>query len=195
MNNIPLRPKDKEWLLLTDFSYQQAKSNLKNKISLLFSETAKELHQLLAETRLNLLPAEAVTSKPKITQGENYKGGSWMVLDYPRVFDKENIFALRLMCWWGKGFYLTFHIAGRYAEKYKPALLYHLTDEYVCTSDSQWIHEINTEDWEPVKKINIDAAIQSNWIKPGVFFEMNEWENIPALTVKHARKWFEYLNG
>lgn len=37
------------------------------------------------------LPEEVILPSPKISKGENYKGLPYLVLDYPRYFNKEHI--------------------------------------------------------------------------------------------------------
>src|ERR1700722_6862028 len=50
------------------------------------------------------LPQEIKTTAPKISKGENYQGLPYVVLDYPRLFGKENTFAIRTLFWWGNYF-------------------------------------------------------------------------------------------
>src|SRR5437868_2887523 len=57
-----------------------------------------------------------VYGTPKISRGENYQGLPYLVLDYPRVFNKSNILAIRTMFWWGNFFSTTLHLAGHYKE-------------------------------------------------------------------------------
>src|SRR6185503_20445541 len=45
------------------------------------------------------LPEEILKISPKISRGENYKGLPWLVLDNPRFFQHNNIYAIRTMFW------------------------------------------------------------------------------------------------
>src|SRR5829696_5338071 len=58
------------------------------------------------------LPQKVLTTSPKISRGENYKGLPWLVLDNPRHFQHNNIFAIRTMFWWGNFFSITLHLSG-----------------------------------------------------------------------------------
>src|ERR1700743_243634 len=60
---------------------------------------------------------------PKISRGEQYKGLPWGMLDYPRVFGKEDVLAVRTMFWWGHCFSLTLHLKGKYLRMYAPVIL------------------------------------------------------------------------
>jgi len=85
-------------------------------------------------------------SEPKISRGENYKGLPWVILDYPRVFGKEDIFAIRTMFWWGHAFSMTLHLRGRYKEVFITAIREHAAELaaagfQVGRSDEEWRHE------------------------------------------------------
>ena len=56
-----------------------------------------------------------VLQKPggKISKGENYKGLPYVILDYPAIFSKEKIFAVRTMFWWGNFFSISLHLSGK----------------------------------------------------------------------------------
>ena len=41
---------------------------------------------------------------PKISKGENYLGLPYIILDYPRYSDSEDLFFIRQMFWWGHFF-------------------------------------------------------------------------------------------
>ena len=58
------------------------------------------------------LPQDVLRTSPKISRGENYKGLPWLVLDNPRHFKHNNIFAIRTMFWWGNFFSITLHLSG-----------------------------------------------------------------------------------
>src|SRR5580698_8612281 len=64
----------------------------------LFSNLAENMQIELVKTKL---PEEIKITEPKISKGENYKGLPYVILDYPRSFGKENIFAIRTFFWWG----------------------------------------------------------------------------------------------
>jgi hypothetical protein len=53
---------------------------------------------------------------PKISKGENYNGMPWVMLDYPRFFNKENgHFAIRVFFCWGNGFLVQLHVSKKFA--------------------------------------------------------------------------------
>src|SRR5688572_33083820 len=66
----------------------------------------------ILEDYASRLPPEILRNSPKISRGENYKGLPWLVLDNPRHFQHNNIFAVRTMFWWGNFFSITLHLSG-----------------------------------------------------------------------------------
>ena len=70
-----------------------------------------------------------------------------MILDYPRLFSRENIFAFRSLFWWGHYFSCTLHIGGIAAEQHLPRLMKHYTilkdnGFYVSAGRDEWEHDI-----------------------------------------------------
>ena len=107
------------------------------------------------------LPEEVLKISPKISRGENYKGLPWLVLDNPRYFQHNNIFAIRTMFWWGNFFSITLHISGNN----KNNLLKNLTDNvsllekndfYIYNGTKEWEHDIDPDSYKKLSAIDED---------------------------------------
>src|SRR5436190_5182323 len=107
------------------------------------------------------LPEEVLKISPKISRGENYKGLPWLVLDNPRYFHHNNIFAIRTMFWWGNFFSITLHISGNN----KNNLLKNLTDNvsllekndfYIYNGTKEWEHDIDPDSYKKLSAIDGD---------------------------------------
>ncbi|TMI92208.1 MAG: hypothetical protein E6H08_12235 [Bacteroidetes bacterium] len=107
------------------------------------------------------LPEEVLKISPKISRGENYKGLPWLVLDNPRYFQHNNIFAIRTMFWWGNFFSITLHISGNN----KNNLLKNLTDNvsllekndfYIYNGTKEWEHDIDPDSYKKLSAIDGD---------------------------------------
>jgi hypothetical protein len=107
------------------------------------------------------LPEEVLKISPKISRGENYKGLPWLVLDNPRYFQHNNIFAIRTMFWWGNFFSITLHISGNN----KNNLLKNLTsnvslleknDFYIYNGTKEWEHDIDPDSYKKLSAIDED---------------------------------------
>ena len=126
----------------------------------------KKAQRLLEEVQQNItdysnqipsiFPSEVMKVSPKISKGENYRGLPWLMLDYPRYFDKENIFAIRTMFWWGNFFSSTLHLSGEYKQQFSRGIVtayekLHANAVYVCIHEDPWHHHFEKENYVPVK--------------------------------------------
>ena len=103
----------------------------------------------------------------KISKGENYQGLPYAILDYPAIFSKENIFAVRTMFWWGNFFSISLHLSGK---------------SFNDISDFSKAIEF-------LKKNNFSVSIHENeWhhhFQPSNFININELE---TEKIKHLKK-------
>ena len=135
---------DPEWIL--------AKNDVIRKVSTLFGE----LSERFTSNPLTLqLPEVTRRVPPKISKGEQYKGLPYLMLDYPRFFEIEHVFAIRSFFWWGHFFSSTLHLKGRYSKMYAPEIV-----EMINTKpDIEWMVNYSEEEW------NHDPGETKHWIK------------------------------
>lgn len=105
------------------------------------------------------LAAEILQPAPKVFKGENYKGLPYVMLDYPRYFSHDDIFAIRNFFWWGNYFSVTLHLKGKYKEQFAAVLqknsgLMAVRKFHVCISDVEWRHELDEENYTPISAIS-----------------------------------------
>lgn len=158
-----------ELSFISDKSFFERKAEVSSKVINQLNELQKELKNLVNGNNLKI-PESVLTSTPKISRGENYKGFPWMVLDYPRVFNPDEIFAFRTLFWWGHSWVLTFQLSGNFINRYRSGLfsrLHEITDaDYkIGIGTNPWIH--NPDDpmylylTELVKRKNAGELLQS----------------------------------
>jgi hypothetical protein len=92
---------------------------------------------------------------PKISRGENYRGLPWVMLDYPRVFGREDVLAIRTMFWWGHAFSVTLHLKGKYQERWMPVIARRRAqligaNFFVGVGPDEWRHEVVPENYLPM---------------------------------------------
>ena len=178
-----------EMNLLTDSNWILTKNNIIKKGQRLLEEVQ---YNILDYTKLrpNLFPAEVVAISPKISRGENYNGLPWLMLDYPRFFDKEDIFAIRTMLWWGNFFSTTLHLSGKYKKEYSDSIkLAHQSlckDQfYICINEHQWHHHFEQENYLPVNNFTqtefIELIRKRDFVKLASKFSLDEWDNAITL--------------
>ena len=106
------------------------------------------------------LPVKVSGSTPKISKGENYKGLPYLILDYPRLFEHANIFAVRTMFWWGNFFSVTLQLSGIYKKEAEEKLI----AAYPVLEEKGYYCYINEDQWE--QHFEGDGYMQlSEWSK------------------------------
>ena len=101
------------------------------------------------------LPADVRSVPPKVSRGEHYQGLPYLVLDHPRYFGKEQVFAIRTLFWWGHYFSVTLHLSGQYRERYLDAIAGSAAwlgknGFYYADSPDEWNHRIEPPAYLPV---------------------------------------------
>jgi len=162
------------------------KNAILQKIKSFFEEVQMKQQDILKKYSSQLLE-EVIKISPKISRGENYKGLPWLVLDNPRHFQHNNIFAIRTMFWWGNFFSITLHVSGNN----KNDLLKNLTqnasllaknDFYIYNGTKEWEHDIDPDSYKKLSAINEDELqkiISANsFLKLAVKFTVESLEAI-----------------
>jgi hypothetical protein len=113
----------------------------------------------LSEVYKGLWPDEMnAKMNSKISRGENYLGLPWVILDYPRIFGREDVLAIRTMFWWGHPFSVTLHLKGRYQELYVPVIerrkaLLAAAGFQVGIGVDEWRHEWAEDNYVPIGEV------------------------------------------
>ncbi len=170
------------------------KQNIINKVGTLFGEMLHEYKQIsLIESPV--IPGLDPAQNGKISKGENYKGLPYVMLDYPALFSKEAIFAIRSMFWWGNFFSITLHISSQNLLKDLciADLLIHLqgSDFFICINDNEWDHSFDRLNYIPIDEID---SVQIKKILSGPFFkiskriELSRWNEAEDFFQKNFRE-------
>jgi len=170
------------------------KNAILQKIKTFFEEVQIKQQDILKKYS-SQLPEEVLKISPKISRGENYKGLPWLVLDNPRHFQHNNIFAIRTMFWWGNFFSITLHLSGNN----KNDLLNNLTsnvlslaknDFYIYNGTKEWEHDIDPVSYKKLSAINEDELQKifstNSFLKLAVKFTV---ESLAAIEDKLLRNY------
>ena len=173
-------------------------------------QTAHELlHDQAAVIKNTLLatnvkwPGEILKSQPRIYKGENYKLLPYVIMDYPAVFGKENIFALRTMFWWANFFSVTIHLKGSYRQFFAKNLCQALTenneDLFICVNDDQWEHHFEPSNYIPFVKLERAEwerkIMEGDFVKLALKMPLNKWNDAGEQLTGLYKKIAGYLNG
>ncbi len=156
MNDSPkihLSPFEQQ--LVTDSTWLLTKNAVLEKIKALLASLQDEQNEILTAAK-GSLPPEVLTPSPKISRGENYLGLPWMVLDYPRYFDRDNLFAIRTMFWWGNFFSTTLLLSGVHKERF----CNRITEEWEVLRNDEFHISHNSSAWDHHFESNNYTALQ-----------------------------------
>lgn len=160
-----------EFITITNTRFLQVKADATTKVWNELEELQAMYKGIVNELEISF-PAKL--NHPKISKGENYKGLPYLVSDYPAIFNKDNILALRTMFWWGNFFSITLHLQGIYKEQYAANIIAYLKENkpdglYLACNNTPWEYHyesdnycaVDTMDDETIKRL----ITQSNFIK------------------------------
>ncbi len=189
MTHVPFSKMELE--LVNNRLFFETKASVTAKVFDLLNEMSVVLERLIREYQ-EIIPAGALSSSPKISRGENYKGFPWMVLDYPRLFSPKETFAFRTLFWWGHSWIFTFQLSGNCWVRFAPVLWDQLSrlannDYRIAGGLNPWIHDPDDISFLPVgEEIFRNAALLQK-LKQQPYFKMAaKWpfEKSESLEVK-----------
>lgn len=184
MDGAKIRLSDAEMELLLRTDWILTKNRILQKsmqlLGIIQENYAHHLHQLSKS-----LPSELFTIPAKISKGENLQGLPYQVLDYPRLFERENVFAIRTLFWWGNFFSITLQLSGKYKVRFQKNVLsdysyLNANGFYCCINDDPWLHHFEKENY-----ISLDDMDESEFknqiterptIKLAAKLELSQWD-------------------
>ena len=193
MNPAKIRLSPNEMELVTNADWILTKNGIMRKAWHLL-EGLQAYQQDVISTYQNDLPAAAMRVPAKISKGENYRGLPYLVLDYPRFFEKENAFAIRTMFWWGHFFSITLHLSGTMKSMYTTSLLQgyrQLTGSgfFISTNDEEWEHHFESDNYSLLQEINEEQyreQLQERpFIKLAQKVELVKWNDAHDILAKY----------
>jgi hypothetical protein len=179
---------DEEQQLVNNPEFILTKRIIIDKVCSLLAMVLENQKATLSQAE-NWLPLDVIKSSPKIAKGENYLLLPYVMLDYPRCFDGDNIFAVRTMFWWGNFFSITLQLSGQYKEKFENKIIENSeklqTDFFICINENQWQHHFEADNYIPVEQVNKNEfeklILQKSFVKLAAKFPLQHWNDVPAL--------------
>ena len=166
--------RDKEWIL--------AKHRIIEKVYRLFGNLSEQLRPLI-EGSAGWLDQEVIIPSPKIYKGERYLLLPYVMLDYPRLFNREHCFAIRYLFWWGNEFSIHLVLAGKHKDLYARRVAEGIlsktnNDWYVGVNQDPWQHQFDAQNYQmPDENTDISALIdESAYFKLGARLALDQWE-------------------
>jgi hypothetical protein len=177
---IQLSPLEMELVMRSDWIL--TKNAIIQKVKLLLEQLQEHQQEVLLSTAF---PKEVVSTSAKVSKGENYKGLPYLVLDQPRYFNKGDIFAIRVLFWWGNFFSSTLQLAGSYKLVYEERIIQAyptLRDGgyFICTNTDPWEHDFDPTNYISLQELTasrFESMIRNHqFIKLAKKLGLEEWE-------------------
>ncbi len=185
--------------LVNNTEWIVAKLKITEKVNCLFGELHHSFRKI-TENEKEFLPS--IFQKPggKISKGENYKGLPYLILDYPAMFSKENIFAVRTMFWWGNFFSISLHLSGKYFENAKEIskwlAFFQQKNFFVCINESEWEHDFHSLNFIEIKELDqnqINTISKKDFFKAAKKIELSEWNNAAELLEQSFKEIIQFI--
>ncbi|MDP4264402.1 MAG: hypothetical protein Q8941_17865 [Bacteroidota bacterium] len=203
MDKAKIRLSQKESELVANADWILTKNGILQKAKYILEYLQGQQQQFFS-SHPAAVPAEVMAISPKISKGENYKGLPYLVLDFPRFFDREDHFAVRCMFWWGNFFSITLHLSGIYKTKYEnkmEASFMFLKEEgfFISVGEDQWEHHFETTNYRQLNKMNQDEFRKHlagrNFIKLAKRFPLEQWEDAGDILLASFCKMINWLGS
>ena len=175
--NLQLSPE--ELRLVMDPEVILTKNSIIKKVVGLFAGLSEDYRAILEPAAMAAVAGSSLGS-PKISKGENYQGLPYVMLDYPRLFGREDVLAIRTFFWWGHSFSVTVHLKGTYRERLLPVLQQRWAELaaagfHVGISEDEWRHEHVPETYRPIVSAG-DLAGSFSFLKLSAACGLDRWE-------------------
>ena len=175
MSNAKVHLSPEEMRLVTDPAVILTKNSVMAKVIELFGDLSGEYRKIWEEKGV----------EPRISRGENYQGLPWVMLDYPRFFGKEDVFAIRTMFWWGHSFSVTLHLKGQYRDQYAPKLQGRWAELvragfHLGVSADEWRHEHVPDNYREVSGAVDLVQGNADFLKLSAAVGLHRWNDAPG---------------
>jgi hypothetical protein len=189
-DDAKLRFSPEEIRLVTDPGWILTKNSVMEKVVQMMAALTGEYREIWAEAHITAVDP----GSPKISRGENYRGLPWVMLDYPRIFGRQEVMAIRTMFWWGHGFIVTLHLKGSYRQLFLPALESHRAELAaagfrVGISEDEWRHEHAEETYGPLDGGSDLSGNGFEFLKLSAILPIDRW----SAATEVLRAWFTQL--
>jgi hypothetical protein len=201
MNKAKIHLSKQEMQLVTNADWILTKNGIIKKVQSMFGNIEQEMTAVLQQ-HAEQLPADIIHIHSKISKGENYEGLPYIILDCPRYFKGENIFAIRTMFWWGNFFSITLHLSGIYKNEFENKFIESfdgLKKEklFFCHNANQWEHHFGKTNYTPVSKLSVNRLrkliTKNSFIKLAQKIPLKKWDKADKILIDHFKRIIKIL--
>lgn len=176
----------KELDLVCNIDWILTKHTIIQKVFTLFGMEVAKMQQIVA-VQLPSLARIINEHDPKITKGENYEKLPYVILDYPRCFQKEKTLAIRTMFWWGHFFSIHLQLTGSHKSVAIPALRKHFRTlknggYAIGIGEDPWEHHFGAANYLPLQNCSEEKFIAiiegGSFVKIGKMLPLSQWDSV-----------------
>jgi len=179
MANVKLSPRELDIVCNADLIL--TKNNIIAKVYDLFGS----LSEYNVSTADQFLTEEIKNISPKISKGENYEGLPWVMLDYPRYFTANDVFAIRTYFWWGNFFSITLHVKGKFQQQFQiNNFKSENSDWYLCCNEAEWQHHFRENNFKLLNEFSDEEIRKLIFIKLAKKIPLNQWDDVETFLKK-----------
>lgn len=179
--NVKLSPD--EMLLVTNAEWILTKNRIIQKLVDVYGEIVEQYKIVLQD--FPKIPKDVLAVSPKIYRGEQYRGLPYVMLDFPRYFTKDAVFAIRSFFWWGNCFSITLHVAGKYTSVVNLHTAFK-NNWYIGINKDPWQHHCEVDNYVLIKDINnIEQYQECQYIKLAKKIPLQQWDNVPDFYIEN----------
>ena len=149
------------------------------------------------------LPEGVDTRQGKISRGEQYRGLPYLMLDFPRLFRANDVFACRTMFWWGNFFSLSLHLEGHSLRYYQPELLGMVpalrdSDVLIGVGPTPWEHHLAPDNCQPAHQFGNGELAHHFRTHPFCklvrTYPLRDYATFADDATRQVRQWLEALH-
>lgn len=192
---------DKELQYLQDQDFLLTKIQIIEKISEKFADLREDLKNRLENTPFQF-PPEMDIKNGKISKGEKYQNLPYLVLDFPKLFQKQAVFSFRTILWWANEFSFTLHLQGVYQAQLKEIIArkYSLLADnqvFIGVNDSPWEYDFTSSNYLLIEKISANEfqkiCLQHPFLKLSRRLPLENYEKLNTWTVESFQLFLKSL--
>ena len=177
---------NKELSMIENTDFLITKVKIISEIVILLETTNERLRDTLEESSINLI-SETELNNGRVFKGEYYRDLPFVTLDFPRIFEKENVFAYRTMFWWGNFFSFTLHLQGEYLEQFRAKLLSNFEmlldqDIYICVGKTPWEYHFGKENYVKLDSMHKKIVKNNSFIKLSKKIPLEKIESVSQIS-------------
>lgn len=190
MDRSKIQLSAEEIKLVNNSAWILTKQAIIQKVCLLFGDLSEQLQVEWAQQHFTLS-----TPSPKISKGELYESLPWVVLDYPRIFSKEDVFAVRCFFWWANYFSITLHLKGKYRAMFAGNLpgIHLLTNDdwFVSTKGDEFSFNLSAGEYQPVDGSKGQVEMQGAFLKMTKRIPLEDWDRVADIMLEVFQQWMQ----